>query len=109
MFYLLYEWLKDRDAGRYLNVLKYPSTRIVAAGIASLVLGMVIGPRLIAQLRFQQHGQSNVREDVPDTHQKKKGTPTMGGVLILLCIMVSTVFFADLRSPILWAALTITF
>src|SRR6185295_12148817 len=109
MLYLLYEWLKDREAGRYLNVLKYPSTRIVAAGIASLVLGMLIGPRLIAQLRFQQHGQSNVREDVPDTHQKKKGTPTMGGSLILLCIAVGTLLFADLRSRWVWGVCLITF
>src|SRR5689334_24420326 len=115
MFYLLYEWLKDRDAGRYLNVLKYPSTRIVAAGIASLVLGMVIGPRLIAQLRFSQHGQSNVREDVPDTHQKKKGTPTMGGTLILLAIAVSTLLFADIGNAApngarpIWAAIVLTF
>lgn len=109
MFYLLYEWLKDGEAGRYLNVLKYPSTRIVAAGIASLVLGMVIGPRLIEQLRFQQHGQSNVREDVPDTHQKKKGTPTMGGALILLCIAVGTLLFADLRSRAVWVVCLITF
>jgi len=109
MFYLLYEWLKDREAGRYLNVLKYPSTRIVAAGIASLVLGMLIGPRLIERLRFQQHGQSNVREDVPDTHQKKKGTPTMGGALILLCIAVGTLLFADLRSRAVWVVCLITF
>jgi len=44
VLYLLYEALKDRDAGRYFNVLKYPSTRILAAGIASLILGMVIAP-----------------------------------------------------------------
>jgi len=109
MLYLLYEWLKDHEAARYLNVLKYPSTRIVAAGIASLLLGMVIGPRWIAQLRFQQHGQSNVREDVPDTHQKKKGTPTMGGALILLCIAVGTLLFADLRSRAVWVVALITF
>jgi phospho-N-acetylmuramoyl-pentapeptide-transferase len=108
MLYLLYEWLKDSEAGKYLNVLKYPSTRIVAAGIASLILGMLVGPRLIEQLRFQQHGASNVREDVPDTHLKKKGTPTMGGALILACILLGTLLFADLRSRAVWVVALIT-
>src|SRR6478736_2437641 len=82
---------------------------MLAAGIFSLVLVMWVGPSLIDQLRFQQHGQSNVREDVPDTHQKKKGTPTMGGSLILLCIGVGTVLFADLRSRAVWVVCLITF
>ena len=108
MLYLLYEWLHYTEAGRYLNFLKYPSFRIVAAGVASLMLGMLIGPRLITRLRFQQHGQSNVREDTPESHQKKKGTPTMGGALILLCIAAGTVVFADLSSRVVWFALTLT-
>ncbi len=108
MLILLYEWLKDTEAGRLLNFLRYPTFRIVAAGVAALLLGMLIGPKLIAALRFQQHGQSNVREDTPDTHQKKKGTPTMGGVLILLGISFSTVLFADLRSRAVLAALVLT-
>lgn len=108
MLILLYEWLKDTDAGRLLNFLRYPTFRIVAAGVASLLLGMFVGPRLIAALRLKQHGQSNVREDTPDTHQKKKGTPTMGGALILLCIAVGTFVFADLRSHAVWAALVLT-
>jgi phospho-N-acetylmuramoyl-pentapeptide-transferase len=105
---LLYEWLKDTEVGRLLNFLRYPTFRIVAAGVASLLLGMFVGPRLIAALRLKQHGQSNVREDTPDTHQKKKGTPTMGGALILLCIAVGTFVFADLRSHAVWAALVLT-
>ncbi len=109
MLYLLYEWLKDySDAARWLNFLKYPSFRILAGGGASLVLGMMIGPRLIDRLRFAQHGQSNVREDVPDTHLKKKGTPTMGGALILFCILIGTVLFADVKSRSVWVALIIT-
>src|SRR5512139_2156038 len=69
---------------------------------------MFVGPRLIARLRLKQHGQSNVREDTPDTHQKKKGTPTMGGALILMCIAAGTFVFADLRSRAVWAALLLT-
>lgn len=109
MLYLLYEWLSRTQAARYLNFLKYPSFRIIAAGVAALVLGMLIGPRLIARLRLEQHGQSNVREDTPDRHQTKKGTPTMGGQLILLCIAVATLLFADLRSRQVWVVMIITF
>ncbi|MBX5483613.1 MAG: phospho-N-acetylmuramoyl-pentapeptide-transferase [Myxococcaceae bacterium] len=110
MLFLLYERLKDNpEWARWLNFLRYPTFRIVAAGVFALFVGMVIGPWVIRRLRIQQHGQSNVREDTPDTHQKKKGTPTMGGVLILICIGVGTFLFADLRSAPVWAALTLTF
>lgn len=110
MLFALYEWLasQNHEFARYINFLRYPTFRIIAAGVCSLGLGMLLGPELINRLRFQQHGQSNVREDTPDTHQKKKGTPTMGGVLILLGIAVSTLLFADLRSRVVWVALIIT-
>jgi phospho-N-acetylmuramoyl-pentapeptide-transferase len=106
---LIYEWIQGTEAARFLNFLRYPTFRIVAAGVASLLLGMLIGPRLIAALRLKQHGQSNVREDTPDTHQKKKGTPTMGGQLILLCIGAGTLLFADLKSRAVWVMLLLTF
>lgn len=108
MLYLLYEWLKDTDAARWLNFLKYPSFRILAAGGASLSIGLFFGPRIIDRLRFAQSGQSNVREDVPDTHLKKKGTPTMGGVLILMCIVLGTLLFADLKERSVWVVLVVT-
>lgn len=108
MVYLVYEYLRGTDAGRYLNFLRYPSFRIIAAGVAALLLGMMLGPALIQRLRFIQHGQDNIREDTPETHQKKKGTPTMGGVLILLCIAISTLLFADLSSRVVWVALIFT-
>jgi phospho-N-acetylmuramoyl-pentapeptide-transferase len=105
---LIYEWIQGTEAARFLNFLRYPTFRIVAATVASLLLGMFVGPKLIARLRLKQHGQSNVREDTPDTHQKKKGTPTMGGALILMCIAAGTFVFADLRSRAVWAALLLT-
>jgi phospho-N-acetylmuramoyl-pentapeptide-transferase len=108
MVYLLYEWLRGTSLDRHLGFLRYPSFRIIAAGVGALLLGMLVGPRLIDRLRFSQHGQSNVREDVPDTHQKKKGTPTMGGALILLAVAVSTFVFADLSSRVVWVALGLT-
>jgi len=109
VLYLLYELIQSTDAGRILNFLRYPTFRIIAAGVFALVLGMLIGPRLIARLRLTQHGQSNVREDTPDSHQKKKGTPTMGGSLILICIAAGTLLFADLQSRPVWVVLLLTF
>ncbi len=108
MLLLIYEWVKDTEWVRLLNFLRYPTFRMLAAGVASLLLGMFIGPRLIESLKIRQYGQSNVREHTPEGHQKKKGTPTMGGALILLCIAVGTFVFADLRSRAVWAALVIT-
>jgi len=107
MMFLLYEWLKGGEAGRWLNFLRYPTFRILAAGVSSLVLGMLLGPWLIRTLKVRQYGQSNVREDVPDTHLKKKGTPTMGGYLVLASIFLGTLLFADLRSRQVWAVLLV--
>ncbi len=109
MLYLLYEWLKDGEAAKYLNFLRYPTFRIIAAGVFSLLIGMVFGPMLIERLRIAQHGQSNVREDTPESHQKKKGTPTLGGALILIGIFMGTFLFADLTSRVVWVALLMTF
>ncbi len=104
MLYLLYE-MAPRFA--LLNVLRYPSFRIVAAFLCALVLGMVIGPWLIRRLRTSQHGASNVREYTPDSHLKKAGTPTMGGGLILLCTLLSVLLLADLRNLHLWTVLIV--
>jgi phospho-N-acetylmuramoyl-pentapeptide-transferase len=109
MLFLLYQALQDTEAGRLLNFLRYPTFRIIAAAVASLLLGMLVGKRLIEYLRFRQHGQSNVREDTPDTHKKKKGTPTLGGTLILLCIATGTLLFADLTSRQVWVILLLTY
>jgi phospho-N-acetylmuramoyl-pentapeptide-transferase len=108
MLFFLYEWLASTEAARFLNFLRYPTFRIIAAGVSALLLGMLVGPGLIERLRFKQHGQSNVREDTPDTHKKKKGTPTMGGALILLCIVAATLMFCDLRSRAVWAVFILT-
>lgn len=108
MLYYLYELLKDSEASRYLNFLKYPTFRIVAGAVASLLVGMIFGQKLIDRLRLAQHGQSNVREDTPESHQKKKGTPTLGGSLILLGIFLGTLLFADLSSKPVQVALLMT-
>src|SRR5512142_2662481 len=90
-----------------LNVLRYPSFRIVAAGLVSLLVGLALGPLFIERMRKLQYGASNVREDTPDTHKKKAGTPSMGGALILLSVAVATLLFGDLRNRYVWAALLV--
>ncbi len=91
-----------------LNVLRYPSFRIVAAGLTAMVIGLLLGPIFIERMRVLQYGASNVREDTPDSHKKKAGTPSMGGALILLAVTVSTLLFGDLKNRLVWSALLVT-
>ena len=91
-----------------LNVLRYPSFRIVAAGLFALLVGLLLGPLFIERMRKLQYGHTNVREDTPEGHKKKAGTPSMGGALILLAVTVSTLLFADLSNRYVWAALLVT-
>ena len=90
------------------NVLRYPSFRMVVAGFTALVLGLLGGPWFIERMRRLQYGASNVREDTPDSHRKKSGTPSMGGALILLCLAAAVLLLADLRSRLVWAVLLVT-
>jgi phospho-N-acetylmuramoyl-pentapeptide-transferase len=104
-YYFLYPlWTK---AG-FLNVLRYPSFRIVAAGLTAMVIGLLLGPAFIERMRVIQYGASNVREDTPDGHQKKAGTPSMGGALILLSLTASTLLWGQLENRLVWAALLLT-
>ncbi|HTN53756.1 MAG TPA: phospho-N-acetylmuramoyl-pentapeptide-transferase, partial [Anaeromyxobacter sp.] len=105
LYHLLYPL-----AGRFglFNVLRYPSFRIVAAGLTAMILGLLLGPIFIERMRALQYGSSNVREDTPEAHKKKAGTPSMGGALILLAVTVSTLLFADLGNRYVWAALLVT-
>ena len=106
MLYLLLYPMAQRFT--VFNVLRYPSFRIVAAGLTALVLGLLLGPWFIERMRRLQYGHSNVREDTPDGHKKKTGTPSMGGALILLALVAATLLFADLRSRLVWAVLLVT-
>lgn len=105
LYHLLYPL-----AGKFslFNVLRYPSFRIVAAGLTAMIIGLLLGPYFIERMRVLQYGASNVREDTPDGHKKKAGTPSMGGALILFSLTCSTLLFADLRSRWVWAALLVT-
>jgi phospho-N-acetylmuramoyl-pentapeptide-transferase len=105
LYHLLFPFA---DRFSVLNVLRYPSFRIVAAGLVALFIGLLLGPLFIERMRTLQYGSSNVRADTPETHKKKAGTPSMGGALILLAVTVSTLLFADLANRFVWAALLVT-
>ena len=105
LYYLLYP-LSGRVG--VFNVLRYPSFRIVAAGLTAMIIGLLLGPIFIERMRVLQYGHSNIREDTPETHKKKAGTPSMGGALILLALTVATLLFGDLRNRYVWAVLLVT-
>ncbi len=91
------------------NLARYTTFRSGAACMTALFVAMTLGPRVIRWLRGFQNGGQPIRADGPERHLlEKRGTPTMGGVLILLGLCVSTLLWADLRSGILWAVLLVT-
>jgi len=83
------------------RVFRYVTFRIAFASLTALLLAMVLGPWLIQRLREFQIGQF-IREDGPESHKAKAGTPTMGGILILLATIVPTVMWADLSNVYIW-------
>jgi phospho-N-acetylmuramoyl-pentapeptide-transferase len=104
MFY----WLFYEKLFHYyspLRVFQYATFRIAMASLTALALSLLLGPWLIARLRASQIGQ-HIREDGPQSHLKKAGTPTMGGLLICLSIIVPTLLWSNLRVPSVWVALT---
>src|SRR5947209_14158347 len=109
LYWLLYQGLFVNYAKQYpflspLNVFRYVTFRTAFASLTALFLSILIGPWLIGKLRKFQIGQ-HIREDGPRSHQKKAGTPTMGGVLIIISILIPTLLWADLSNPYVWIAL----
>jgi len=102
LYWLLYQQLYPTV--RAFNVFHYVTTRAMLASLTSLFLCIALGPWLIQKLRHFQIGQ-HIREDGPKSHVKKAGTPTMGGVLIVISIVVPTLLWADLRHIYVWIAL----
>lgn len=96
------------DEFQLFNLFRYITFRTGGAIMTALVLSFILGPTVINWLKSQQGGASNVREDVPETHFAKAGTPTMGGFLILLSISVSTMLWADLSNGYVWLVLLVT-
>ena len=93
----------------FFNLFRYQTFRSGAACMTSLVICLWLGPRVIRWLKSVQRGGQPIRTDGPERHLiEKKGTPTMGGVLILAALTVSTLLWADLRSGYIWAVLFCT-
>jgi phospho-N-acetylmuramoyl-pentapeptide-transferase len=90
------------------NVFRYITFRTAMATVTALVISFILGPWLIARLRQMQHGETSVREDTPERHRAKAGTPTMGGIGILIAILASTLLWANLRNRYVWVLLAAT-
>jgi phospho-N-acetylmuramoyl-pentapeptide-transferase len=106
MFYYL-RLLQNHDSLSFLRVFDYVSFRTAWAAITALAISLVFGPRMIRLLKEFQIGQQ-IREEGPRTHEAKRGTPTMGGVLILLSVVISTVLWSDLSVAYVWIAVVAT-
>ncbi|TYQ17156.1 UNVERIFIED_ORG: phospho-N-acetylmuramoyl-pentapeptide-transferase [Zoogloea ramigera] len=90
-----------------LRVFNFITFRAVAAAATALIIGLAAGPAVIRMLTSLKYGQA-VRTDGPQTHLKKHGTPTMGGLLILIAIGVSTLLWCDLSNRLIWPVLVVT-
>jgi phospho-N-acetylmuramoyl-pentapeptide-transferase len=106
MLYFLYPLAEQFHA---LNLLRYITFRSGGAVVTALLISFVFGPRIIAWLKSKQGEGQPIRADGPEAHLiRKKGTPTMGGFLILLALTVSTLLWADLRNLYVWITLSVT-
>ncbi|MGO4209719.1 phospho-N-acetylmuramoyl-pentapeptide-transferase, partial [Terriglobus sp. YAF25] len=106
LYWLLYQKLFPYF--RLFRIFRYLTFRTVFASLTALLIGLIIGPYVIERLREFQIGQY-IREEGPQSHQKKKGTPTMGGVLICISILVPTLLWSDLSNPLVWITILSTF
>ena len=91
------------------NLFRYLSFRTGGAVATALLIGLVIGPRFIGWLRIRQGKGQPIRDDGPQSHLAKRGTPTMGGLMILTSLMLSLLLWMDLRNPYVWACMFVTF
>ena len=105
LYWLLYQKLFPYF--RLFRIFRYLTFRTVLASSTALLIGLLIGPYVIEKLREFQIGQY-IREEGPQSHQKKSGTPTMGGVLICISIFVPTLLWSDLSNPLVWLVMLST-
>ena len=89
------------------RIFRYLTFRTAFASLTALFIGLIIGPAVVRRLREFQIGQY-IREDGPQAHQKKAGTPTMGGLLIVVAMVVPTLLWADLSNRFVWIAVVTT-
>ena len=106
MFLEILSFLSSLDTG--FNVLSYLTVRAVFAMMTALLITLVLGKWIISKLQHYQIGQV-IREDGPETHLEKQGTPTMGGVLILFAFFISILIWGDWSNPFLWIVIATAF
>jgi phospho-N-acetylmuramoyl-pentapeptide-transferase len=95
LFYSLHEWFSP------LNVFRYITFRTSLAVVSAMILSLILGPWIIGKLKTLSMTQQ-IRDDGPKTHFDKAGTPTMGGILIILCILLSVFMWGDLKNIYIW-------
>src|SRR5213595_2982434 len=105
MLYLIAEQLGFPGV---LNLIRYISFRAGAASATALLIGLLLGPWFISYLRVRQGKGQPIRADGPQTHLAKRGTPTMGGLMILTSMGLSILIWMDMRNPFVWACLCVT-
>src|SRR6202042_3136991 len=99
---LLFPLRHDAAWLRFLNVLRYVPFRVIASTATAMLLSFFLAPWFIRELQKKQIGQI-VRDAGPEAHKIKSGPPTMGGALILLCVLVPTILWSDLHNVFVWA------
>lgn len=105
MLYDVTQFLAQYHSG--FNVFQYLTVRSILGVLTALAISLIVGPRMIRYLSSYNIGQS-VRDDGPESHFSKAGTPTMGGALILVAIVISTLLWSDLSSRFVWVVLFVT-
>ena len=105
MLYVLAQWLHFEGIA---NLIRYQSFRSGAALMTALIIGLIIGPRFINMLRVRQGKGQPIRADGPQSHLAKRGTPTMGGLMIVISLAISLMLWMDLTSKFVWACLVVT-
>lgn len=107
LYWLLYEIIfRHYNLGPF-RIFRYLTFRTAFASLTALFMGMIVGPWVVNRLREFQIGQY-IREEGPKAHQKKAGTPTMGGVLIVIAVVIPTILWADLSNHFVWVAVFAT-
>jgi phospho-N-acetylmuramoyl-pentapeptide-transferase len=115
IYYIFYQLIFERNGGQYaesvfiraLNVFQYVTFRTAYATVTSLLISLVFGGRVIRMLREMNVGQQ-IREEGPQAHMAKRGTPTMGGLLIIGSVLISTLLWARLSNLYVWIVLLST-
>ena len=105
MLYLIAQWYNFEGLA---NLIRYQTFRAGATLMTALLIGLLIGPRFINMLRVRQGKGQPIRSDGPQTHLAKRGTPTMGGLMILTSLVLAAVLWMDLTNRFVWACLAVT-